>query len=1019
MNPSSHWHITMVQTNLDRAHHTELVTASNIDRALVSLNFKSLQGNSAYDRLFISPQIPRNNSGQVIPSWMKRYNHCAKGGWWCGGLDPLNNWQSMEWGTFKPNSPAKNQDGKIIKYEHPPSISTRLFCLRVTTEIWTQTATLFKAKLPQKIEIDLHGEAIGFWQWVLDRQVPIVLCEGVKKAATLLTYGYPAIALPGINSGYRAIRDFQGNTLDRQLISELSIFANKQQEISICFDYEAVPRKAKLLDTAIVHLGELLQRSGCNVRVIRLPGIEKGIDDFIVAQGINAFESIYHQALDLEIDIAQSKRHSELTYPANLALESRYLHGIDFPKSGIIGIKSAKGTGKTTALIPVVAEAQANNRPVLLLTHRIQLGRFLCQRIGVNWINEQLPKQQSDSLGLCLDSIWKLNPADWEGGVIILDEVEQSLWHLLHSSTCKKKRLAILKTFQRTIARVIETNGLVIAQDADLSDISIDYLKKLANNEIEPWIAINQWQAERGWDVHFYDNPNPTALIHQLELDLRAGHKCYVTTDSRSGRYGSDTINRYIQQTLKHLEDSYTKTLVVCSHTTNTTGHPAVDFVSSINTQAPEYDAVFVTPTLGTGISIDVKHFDRVYGIFQGVIPDPEVRQALARVRANVPRYIWCAKRGMGTIGSGSNNYRSLAYWYQENYKENYALMCPLMRIDVDLPFVFDPIHLRTWAKFAARINASVTLYRDAVKAGLIGEGHQIHLISEDRDRDSLQELRTALIHATKTDSKKSLEILRQIGDIHKEKSQRDREYNLIGTQTRKIQQQVKKQAAQAVAAADDLGHRDYQYLSNKRFMTDSERAQIDKYALQQRYGVTVTPELKLKDDKGYYGQLLTHFYLLNHHQYLPQSIYLVWDRDREASPERVFLPDANHHILKIQGLLALGIINFLEPDRQLQITDPDLISLKRISYLCSQHIKRAIGIDMPNYNNGEVNPISVLNRFLQLLGLKVQPIQSGTKRSDKVISGYQLDRSLLNDGREEIFKIWQHQQSRELVRRA
>ena len=33
----------MVPTNLDRAHHTELVTASSIDRRLVTLNFRSLQ----------------------------------------------------------------------------------------------------------------------------------------------------------------------------------------------------------------------------------------------------------------------------------------------------------------------------------------------------------------------------------------------------------------------------------------------------------------------------------------------------------------------------------------------------------------------------------------------------------------------------------------------------------------------------------------------------------------------------------------------------------------------------------------------------------------------------------------------------------------------------------------------------------------------------------------------------------------------------------------------------------------
>ena len=1009
----------MGQTELHLLHYTELVTASGIDRDLVALNFRSLEGNSAYNRLFISSQLPRTNNGQVTPSWMRRYAHCAQGGWWCEGLDPLNNWQPMEWGTFKPNFPAKNKDEKIIKYEHPPQISTRLFCLRVTVDVWIKTANLFKHELPAKIKVDRYGAVIGFWQWILDRQIPIVICEGVKKAANLLTHGYPAIALPGINSGYRVVRDEQGNTISRNPIDELLVFSNNCPEILICFDYEAVPHKAKLLNTAIFNLGESLQQSGCNVKVIRLPGLEKGVDDLILARGIVAFQEIYQQALELEIDSAQSKQNNELTYPIDRLVDNRYLHNIDLPNSGIVGIKSAKGTGKTTALIPIVALARSINRPVLLLTHRIQLGRFLCERIGVNWIDRQLSQQPADSLGLCLDSIWKLNPADWEGGIIILDEVEQSLWHLLHSSTCKKKRLAILKTFQQLIARVLDTNGLMIAQDADLSDISIDYLKQLASNQIEPWIVINQWQTQQGWDVYFYDRPNPNALIHQLELDLRAGYKCYVTTDSRSGRYGSDTIDRYINQTLEQLEDNYTKTLVICSHTTNTIGHPAVDFVSSINTQATAYDAVFVTPTLGTGVSIDIKHFDRVYGIFQGVIPEAEVRQALARVRANVPRHLWCAKRGIGTIGSGSNNYRSLAHWYQKNDKENYALMSPLMQIDIDSPVVFDPIHLRTWAKFAARINASVAIYRDGIKAGLMGEGHHIHTINEDLDRQSLQELRTALMNIVKTEPQKSLEILRQIGEIHKGKAKRDRQYESIGRHTKKIQHQVKNLLARAISAAPAIGHREYLYLSNKRFLTELERAQIEQYTLHQKYGITVTPELKLKDDRGYYGQLLTHFYLLNHQQYLPQSIYLVGNRDVEAMPEQIFLPDANHHILKIQGLLALGIVNFLDPDRQLQLTDPDLISLDRISRLCSQHIKRAIGIDIPALTKIESNPILILNRCLQLLGLKVKPIHSHLKDSPKSIEIYQLDRSLLNDGRDEIFKIWQHQHSREIIKSA
>jgi hypothetical protein len=56
----------------------------------------------------------------------------------------------------------------------------------------------------------------------------------------------------------------------------------------------------------------------------------------------------------------------------------------------------------------------------------------------VDWINHNT-EQTPLGLGLCFNSIWKLNPEHWQGAVIILDEVEQSLWHLLNSSTCEQK----------------------------------------------------------------------------------------------------------------------------------------------------------------------------------------------------------------------------------------------------------------------------------------------------------------------------------------------------------------------------------------------------------------------------------------------------------------------------------------------------------------------------------------------------------------------------------------------------
>jgi hypothetical protein len=267
-------------------------------------------------------------------------------------------------------------------------------------------------------------------------------------------------------------------------------------------------------------------------------------------------------------------------------------------------------------------------------------------------------------------------------------------------------------------------------------------------------------------------------------------------------------------------------------------------------------------------VSIDVEHFDRVYGLFQGVIPDPEVRHALARVRANVPRYLWCTKRGVGMLGSGSNNYRTLAFWYQENYKESYALMCPSQAFDVDVPLIYDPLHLRAWSKFAARINASITLYRESIRAGLLLEGHQIINIDGDSEKEKLVELRQALVLAAKTDKDQAKKLMGEIFALQQQVGAKTKKHQLIKDQTKNIQQQTKLHAANAVANAPDIRSDQYQFLAGKRFLTEAERQQVNKYMLKQRYGVKVTADLKLKDEQGYYGQLMTHFYLSYHLQF-------------------------------------------------------------------------------------------------------------------------------------------------------
>jgi len=1001
----------MYLPSLHPQHLEELVKSSGINLDLILLNFKSLQGTSAYEYLLISDQLPRTNTGMIRNAWLQRYHHVTAGGWWCSGLDPLNNWHNMEWGCFKPNQPRQNQKGKSIKYEHPPSTPTRIFCLRIPLQIWQEVGQRYNLSLPENITINHDGEAEGFWSWVIKNKIAIVICEGVKKAAALLSQGYVAIAIPGINSGYRVIKDEFGKVTRRQLIPDLAAFTNTKRDFYICFDFETQAKKIAAVNNAISQLGYLFQQQNCPVKVVELPGKEKGVDEFIIAKGATAFDKTYRQSVDLDIYIAQTKPHTELTIPAALTINRPYLGNITFPTSGLVGVKSAKGTGKTTALESIVQQAKNHNQPVLLITHRIILGRFLCDKIGIKWGFEHqewsieadevpvtYPLAITPSLGLCVDSIWKLKPEDWRGAILILDEVEQSLWHLLNSNTCKQKRVKILRIFQQLISTILTTGGLIIVQDADLSDVSLEYLQTLSGIKLTPWVVVNEWKPAKGWDTTFYDSPNPTPLIHQLELDLIAGRRCYVTTDSRSGRYSCETIERYLRERLQKLRREFPETLVVSSHTTNTPGHAAVDLIAAINQKITDYDTVFVTPSLGTGISIDVQHFDRVYGIFQGVIPDSEARQALARVRDNVPRVIWCAKRGIGLIGSGSTNYRLLSHWYQENQKENLALLSPLHKIDVDLPLVYDPIHLRTWAKLSARVNASIRLYRQSMQDGLIADGHYIQMRSNEVQNNILRDLRLAFFATEPSDLENRKRLIVEIVKVQKDWAQSRQKAKEIKRKIKDIKQQNQLAAANSVATAKDINYVEYEQLLTKHSLSNAERHQVNKYILRQRYGIVVTPQLKLQDEKGYYGQLLIHYYLTHESEYFHVKDQQEWSQQLLWGEGKVFLPDLRTYTLKVEAMRALGIMQFLEIERVFTENDADLIWLKNVAIQSSRHIKRALGIDLVR-GKESVAGIKLLNRLLSLLGLKLQQVNDG----------YKIDLETLNDGRNKIFAVWQH----------
>ncbi|WP_242056171.1 DUF3854 domain-containing protein, partial [Nostoc flagelliforme] len=293
---------------------------SAIAPEIAHLNFSSLHfsyvggEHEAWERLMISDKLSRTNTGSLSTRLLELYSHLDAGGWWCNsGVDPRTfanltpgeQPQIKEWGCYKPNRPRPKTvkkdgftvavEGKFIKYEHPPSVDLSIFLLDVPGVI---AQNIYSKAGVNPTDSDRLS---GFWYCVCKHNIPLVITEGAKKAASLLSQGHAAIGLPGISSGYRSPKNEWGKKIgDSYLADELAVFATPNRVFKICFDYETKPETKLNIQRDICQTGSLLQEFGAVVKVLTLPGPDKGVDDFIVAQGGESFEKLSAGAIALE-----------------------------------------------------------------------------------------------------------------------------------------------------------------------------------------------------------------------------------------------------------------------------------------------------------------------------------------------------------------------------------------------------------------------------------------------------------------------------------------------------------------------------------------------------------------------------------------------------------------------------------------------------------------------------------------------------------------------------------------------
>jgi len=935
---------------ISQNHFREWIEGSSVNEAIFRLNVQSLKDYAPFEQLFYSESIKRLNTGRLPSGILKRYSHIELGGWWASGIDPITGEDDL-WGCFKPDQPRIDPvKGKYQKYEHPLKATATLFALRVSLPIWEMVSKRYGVPMPDNVVVDVEGQAVGFWAWVVaNPEVSIVITEGVKKAAALLSLGFAAIGLPGIWGGYRRY--------NRKpcLLPQLEVFARDEREFYFAFDQDEKRKTRYANRKALWCTAKLLSDSGCQAHIVQWEPWIKGCDDLVVAKGGNYFVECYSKALSF--DDWQADALKELTYKAALRLDSNTKYIGEFsppPGAKLICLKAPKGSGKTEWLVKICAEAQSIGQKVLVLTHRQQLGRALCRRFGIDYLTEL---KDSDTkgvfgFGLCFDSLRRnsqarFNPDDWQGCIVILDECEQSIWHLLNARTeVAKYRVEVMRNFQELIQNTLESDeGKVYLSDADLSDLSIDYVRSLTNFPVEPWIAIKEGNPNP-WNVTVWESSNELlgALTSHIRIE-KGKPLIFVDGQKAKSRWGTQNLEAYLSKLFPDL-----RILRIDAESIADPNHPAFGCIENLNEVLPLYDLAIASPSIETGVSIDIKgHFTSVWDIAQGVVPVSSVLQRMSRLREAVPRHIFAKGYGFGRIANGSTSPTKLMSSQKTQFQAHIKLLAESeFSVDFERASSFQPQAIRTWVKMAARINFGMVRYQHEILRALVAEGHSIHsgdylqVLGEDEE-------------ATGTD---------QIKDDLTESRNKIYEEDCL-----------------TIAEAANPDEEQYKSLGKKQARTKGELKQLRKGDLSRKYSEElVNSDLVKLDDKGEYPKARLHYYLTNGREFLPARDKQVIERQLESGEGQLFLPDINRALIggKIKFLEWLDIKGLLAPDGEWSKDSPALLDLKVKALQYKESIKAVLGVSFME----EDSPIAIAQKVLrQCLGLAFsKPIQKGAK---------------------------------------
>jgi hypothetical protein len=716
-------------------------------------------------------------------------------------------------------------------------------------------------------------------------------------------------------------------------------------------------------------------------------------------------------------------------------------HGVMKTRAGNTTAQIEEIAKKRSAAKEKLAELESINHQQLNLLDETEVFKLEQQkedlRIEIERYGEEIENINAASvktLALCWDSLWRTKDRDLKEGLIVIDEAELGFQHLTTGSTCRRNRPYLMQTFKSKLIECLMSGGRVILSDADLTDLPINFVRKILPIPIKPFIVTNDYSGDdTRWIVDFRTGSRGDTIREIVEA-IASGKHLAITTDSQREaealeklilkqypdkfcpfldakgnitqdaqfsrkaekvikvtRYKKSPFVRIDPKTKKAKEaKKVKKALIVRIDRTTTESKAGKEFVQKPNEQILYWkpQVLIYTPSMGVGVSIDeetqrwygkwkitIPYFDAVYGLFFGVLEPSQCRQQLSRVRANVPRIVYCKESNRALEGCSSFfpvevNRQTLKY--NQSALTSLDIAIGIAGYEADDEAIREAMlqqlndawdkNSRCWtdpsvilaAEFKARENYSKWNLANLLREELEDEGHKVNSIkgiktdevevmSENKEEKKLEEATLISQSPTMSDVEEAKKILNKLG--------KTKEQEL---------------SAQKTLLQDELPGVELTPEFIKKAVIDDYRRWLNQHRLFWYY--QNTEAVKQKDTDNWLSNL------------------------RKFAEGTPFMRDIRSYSPKVEALKKSGIFEFVslqDYDRIYQGNTPEAKAfLKR----CLKHkhdIQTALNILVTKKSS----PIKLASRILSKIGLGLEKLTRSN--SD---SRYCLSADLVND---------------------